>query len=72
MHTLRKLISTTKIVATLFCARTFGKYRHSGWNGECEYAVYGWRGHDWLIPTSPIEAHAAEIAQRTSIQEAAE
>lgn len=54
-HTLRKLTSTTRLCATLFMARMFGRYEHSGWNGEFEYARYSWRGQSWAIPTSPIE-----------------
>lgn len=50
-----KLLSTTRICFTLFCARTFGAYQHTVWNGEFEYARYRWRGHDWAVPTSAIE-----------------
>ena len=61
---MRKLLSTVQIVANLFCARTFGRYRISYGGGDFDYAVYEWRGQEWAIPTTPIE--------RTSIQEAAE
>ena len=45
-----KLFSTLRIVVTLFMARTFGRYEHSGWNGEFEYARYRWAGKSWVIP----------------------
>jgi hypothetical protein len=48
-----KLINTIKICATLFLARTFGEYRHSGWTLEHEYARYRWKGEDWIFPTTP-------------------
>lgn len=54
-HFLRKLRSTTRLLANLWMARTFGEYVHSGWNGQVEYARYRWRGQEWLIPTSPID-----------------
>lgn len=50
---MKKLFSTLKICTTLFMARTFGEYKHSGWNGEFEYARYIWKGEDWIIPTGP-------------------
>jgi len=49
------LVSTTRLCATLFLARTFGCYDGSVWNGEFEYARYMWRGRMWAFPTSPIE-----------------
>lgn len=55
MHTLRKLLSTMRILATLFMARTFGHYEVSVWNGEFGFARYHWRGRTWAFPTSPIE-----------------
>ena len=54
MHFIKKLIKTIKLLSTLFCARMFGKYIHSGWNGEFEYARYHWRGKEWIIPISPV------------------
>jgi len=50
-----KLISTTKICVTLFLARTFGRYEHSAWDGQRDYALYTWRGKTWAFPTAPIE-----------------
>jgi hypothetical protein len=49
-----KVLSTARICATLFMARTFGRYMFSGWNGDCDFAVYRWRGENWMIPTGPI------------------
>ena len=49
---IRKLGSTLSIVFNLGMARTFGRYRRSGWNGEFDYALYEWRGRLWTIPTS--------------------
>ena len=53
-----KLLSTTRLCATLFLARTFGRYEHTVWNGEFEYHRYSWRGKVWAFPASPIEASA--------------
>lgn len=53
-HFLSKLSGTMRIVATLFMARTFGKYVHSIGGYDFEYAVYRWRGKTWAIPTTPI------------------
>lgn len=50
-----KLANTLKLCATLFMARTFGKYEHTVWNGEFDYARYTWRGRSWAFPTSPID-----------------
>jgi hypothetical protein len=59
-----KLINTIKICATLFLARTFGEYRHSGWTAEYEYARYRWRGEDWIIPTGPCDGdHHEEMGE---------
>lgn len=55
MPTLRKLLRTLSILSKLGMARMFGEYVHSGWNGQCEYARYRWRGKEWIIPTSPID-----------------
>jgi hypothetical protein len=52
-----KLVSTMRICATLAMVRTFGRYEHSGWNGEFEYARYSWRGKTWAFPTSPIRPY---------------
>jgi len=54
-HALAKLIKTMRICATLFMARTFGEYEHSGWNGDHDYVQYNWRGKSWRIPTSEVE-----------------
>jgi len=50
-HELRKLWDTLSICARIICARHFGQYRHSGWNGQNSYARYAWCGHDYYIPT---------------------
>lgn len=34
MIDVRKLVSTLRICATLFLARMFGRYIHSGYNGR--------------------------------------
>jgi hypothetical protein len=54
-HFCRKLMGTVRILSDLGMARTFGKYEHSGWNGDISYAQYRWRGKTWIIPTSPVE-----------------
>lgn len=54
-HFTRKLIKTIRLLYTLFCARMFGQYIHSGWNGDFEYAQYKWRGKEWVTPTEPID-----------------
>jgi len=60
MHTLRKLGSTIKILATLGMARMFGKYEYSGYDGTIHYARYLWRGRWWIIPTSPVDTSIGE------------
>ncbi len=55
MHFLRKLGGTVRILGRLFMARTFGEYRHSGWDGSIAYARYSWRGKDWIIPTGAVD-----------------
>ena len=50
-----KLVNTLELCITMFLARTFGRYEHSVWNGEFEYARYSWRGKVWAFPTCPIE-----------------
>ena len=54
-HALRKLGSTLRLAGTLICARTFGQYEISVWNGEFSYARYTWRGRSWAFPTSPFD-----------------
>jgi hypothetical protein len=49
-----KLRSTIRITASIFMARTFGQYLHSGWDGKIDYAKYRWRGQEWIIPLGPI------------------
>lgn len=61
-HARRKLLSTCRILLNLGMARTFGRYLHSEWNGEMDYAVYEWRGRTWAFPTSPL------IRERTSTE----
>lgn len=53
-----KLTQTLKIAATLVLARTFGRYIHSGWNGDFEYAKYKWRGREWCVPLTHAEAQS--------------
>lgn len=53
-HKILKAWSTARIITVLACARTFGEYEHSGWNGDFEYARYKWRGKSWIIPTGPV------------------
>lgn len=55
MHILRKLRSTLSILATLFMARTFGRYEHTVFDGDMEYARYVWRGEVWAFPTTAME-----------------
>lgn len=57
-HWFRKLFRTIRILSCLFMARMFGEYRHSGFNGDFEYARYAWRGREWIIPTGPTEDEA--------------
>lgn len=57
MHALKKLRGTIRICFILFMARTFGRYEHSGFNGEFEYRRYRWRGDSWCIPTKPYEEY---------------
>jgi hypothetical protein len=54
-HFIKKLFKTIKLLSTLLGARMFGKYMHSGWNGEFAYACYQWHGKEWIIPTSPVD-----------------
>jgi len=54
MHTMKKLFSTLKICATLFAARTFGEYEHSGFYVDFEYARYRLFGKSWCIPKTPF------------------
>lgn len=53
---MRKLADTIRICATLFMARTFGRYEHSVWDGQRDYARYVWRGKVWAFPTEPVAA----------------
>lgn len=50
-----KFLRTLRILWCLGCARTFGEYVHSGWDGFTHSARYKWRGREWIIPTSPVE-----------------
>lgn len=58
MHTIGKLISTTRVVSILFCARMFGEHIENGWDTEVDYCLYQWRGKRWKIPLSPIYPNA--------------
>jgi hypothetical protein len=55
VRSMKKHLQTLRIAFTLIMARTFGEYKHSGWNGDFHYARYKWRGKEWCIPTSPYE-----------------
>jgi hypothetical protein len=57
---MKKFGLTLKIAFTLIMARTFGRYIHSGWNGEFEYAKYEWRGHEWCVPLTAIKLEPQE------------
>ena len=59
-----KLGRTLRLAFTLVMARTFGRYIHSGWNGQHNYASYEWRGRVWLIPTSPVAPTPPEGGER--------
>ena len=48
-----KVLNTLKICLLLFCARTFGKYRHSGWGCEINYHLYTFMGVDYHFPAPP-------------------
>lgn len=52
---LKKLRSTIRICGILLLARTFGKYKGSGWNGEFDYVKYEWRGKIWVFPKSSTD-----------------
>ncbi len=54
-HAIKKFGSTLRICARVIMARTFGEYAHSSWNGDCDYARYRWRGHDYFIQTTPAK-----------------
>jgi hypothetical protein len=56
-HKVRKLFNTLRLAYLLVCARTFGQYMHSGFNGEVAYARYRWRGEEWFIPTESIDLY---------------
>ena len=45
-----KFLNTLKICSLLFCARMFGKYDHSGWNGDTHYHLYTLRGVKYFFP----------------------
>lgn len=58
-HAIKKFGSTLKICARIIMARTFGEYVHSGWNGQCAFCRYRWRGEDYFIQTEPAKASEA-------------
>ena len=58
---MRKLLSTIRIAGTLAMARTFGRYEHSGWNGEFSYARYRFAGRSWVIPTGPADEPHGDV-----------
>lgn len=49
-HEIRKFFGTLRIALLVIMSRTFGTYRHSGWDGHDEYAEYEWRGRASRIP----------------------
>lgn len=53
MKKFKKAWQTFKICKTLFMARTFGEYKHSGWNGRFDYCSYRYKGRTYDIPMSP-------------------
>lgn len=52
---LTRLRSTIRFTATLFMARTFGKYQHCVGGGDFTYAVYRWRGQEWAFPLGAMD-----------------
>lgn len=54
-HAIKKFWSTLGICARILAARTFGEYMHSGYNGQCDYARYRWRDHDYFIQITPAK-----------------
>lgn len=60
MHALRKFKSTLAICGRILMARTFGKYAHSGWNGQNDYALYRWRDRDYFIQITPAKPENPE------------
>ena len=63
-HAVKKFASTLRICAGIIMARTFGQYVHSGWNGQCDYARYRWRGRDYFIQITPAKPTEPEPLAR--------
>lgn len=59
-----KFVRTLGICGRALMARTFGEYIHSGWNGQCDYARYRWRGHDYFIQITPAKPTEPEPLAR--------
>jgi len=55
-----KLWHTLKMCACMAMARTYGEYINSGWDGQCDFSVYLWRGRYWFIPLGPMEGSGLE------------
>lgn len=48
-----RALTTLKMAYWIFCARTFGEYKHSVGSPVVDYSVYHWRGREFHIP--PID-----------------
>lgn len=53
MRQVRKFLNTLRICGRIIMARTFGRYRHSGWDENGEFAIYERGGVVWRIPMLP-------------------
>lgn len=54
---IKKICRTIRGCFEIFCARIFGQYRETGWNGKTDYHLYTWRGRDYYIPVQRGELH---------------
>jgi hypothetical protein len=68
-----KLADTIIHLSNLFCARTFGKYVNSGWDGSISYARYAWHGREWIFPLGHVEtvfgSNVAVLPPRNKLME---
>ncbi len=53
MRQVRKFFNTLRVCGAIIMARTFGYYRHSGWDESGEFAIYERGGVTWRIPMFP-------------------
>lgn len=53
MRQIRKFFNTLRVCWRIIAARTFGYYRHSGWDENGEFALYEWRGQPVRVPMLP-------------------